>query len=42
MSRRFGKTLVELLVAIGIIALMVSMFLSAAMYMLRAVQNLGK
>jgi len=42
MSRRSGKSLVELLVSIGIIALMASIFLSAAMMVLRMAQNLGR
>jgi hypothetical protein len=39
---RPGKSIVELLVCLGIIAFMATLFLGAAMMVLRAAQNLGK
>jgi prepilin-type N-terminal cleavage/methylation domain-containing protein len=38
---RRGKTLIELLAVLGVIALMVSMFLTGAWMVLNAVRNLG-
>jgi type II secretory pathway pseudopilin PulG len=39
---RPGKSIIELLVCLGIIAFMATLFLGAAMMVYRAAQNLGK
>ena len=40
--KRLGRSLLELLVALAIIALLASLLLPAAFQVLRAAQNLGK